>query len=108
MELEHQLNDSGARVLVAHENLLSIASKAVKKTVAEHLVVTSRQDYQYLEHADKARKTEAGYYIPLLKLLQNYEPAPTHVPIEPKEDLAFLCYTGGTIGIPKRVHAYTL
>ncbi len=101
MELEHQLNDSGARVLVAHENLLPIASKAVKKTAVEHLIVTSRQDYQYLEHVDKAPKTEAGDYIPLLKLLQNYEPAPTNVPIEPKEDLAFLCYTGGTTGIPK-------
>lgn len=101
MELEHQLSDSGAKALVAHEKLLPIASKAVKKTAVEHLIVTSGQDYQHLEHADKAPKTEAGEYIPLIRLLHDHEPTPTPVIINPKDDLAFLCYTGGTTGIPK-------
>jgi long-chain acyl-CoA synthetase len=101
MELEYQLNDSGARVLVAHENLLPIASKAVKKTAVEHLIVTSKQDHQYLMRVDEAPKAEAGGYTSLLHLLQSYEPAPAHVAIEPREDLAFICYTGGTTGIPK-------
>ncbi|MEM3702902.1 MAG: long-chain fatty acid--CoA ligase [Candidatus Bathyarchaeia archaeon] len=101
MELEHQLNDSGAKVLFAHENLLPIASATVKKTSVKHLIVTSKQDYQFLENVHSGPKTEVGEYIPLLRLLQKYEPNPTPVNITPKEDLAFLCYTGGTTGVPK-------
>jgi long-chain acyl-CoA synthetase len=101
MELRHQLNDSGAKILVTHDKLLPFASKAIKETAIEHTIVTSEHEYQYLEHVHRAPKTDAGEYISLLQLLQNYEPAPTHVAINPKEDLAFLCYTGGTTGIPK-------
>ncbi|MDW8022708.1 MAG: long-chain fatty acid--CoA ligase [Nitrososphaerota archaeon] len=100
-ELGHQLDDSGAKVLFTHENLLPVASAAVKETGVEHLIVTSKQDYQYLENVHSTPKTEAGEYIPLLRLLQDYEPAPAQVSIAPKEDLAFLCYTGGTTGVPK-------
>ncbi|MEM2546952.1 MAG: AMP-binding protein [Candidatus Bathyarchaeia archaeon] len=101
MELEHQLNDSGAKVLFTHENLLPIAKAVVKKTGVEHLIVTSKQDYQFLENVHSGPKTEVGEYIPLLGLLQKYEPNPIPVNINPKEDLAFLCYTGGTTGVPK-------
>ncbi|MEM1539320.1 MAG: long-chain fatty acid--CoA ligase [Candidatus Bathyarchaeia archaeon] len=101
MELEHQLNDSGAKVLISHEKLLSVANKAVKKTAVEYLIVTSGQDYQYLDNVEKFPGTEGEEHIHLLRLFQNHEPTPTPVTINPKEDLAFLCYTGGTTGVPK-------
>lgn len=101
MELKRQLDDSGARILITHERLLQIASETVKKTLIEHLIVTSEQDYRYLEDVNNAPKSEGDKYIPLLKLLQEYEPTPTPVAINPREDLAFLCYTGGTTGTPK-------
>lgn len=101
MELRHQLNDSEARTLIVHERLLPTATAAIKGTAVEHLIVTSRQDCQYLENLHNAPKNEKSRHISLLQLLQNSEPTPTPVTINPKEDLAFLCYTGGTTGTPK-------
>jgi long-chain acyl-CoA synthetase len=101
VELRHQLYDSGAKTLVVHEKLLPFASKVLKDTVVEQIIVTSEKDPQCLEHVHKAPKTEKSEYIPMLRILQNYDPTPTHVAINPKEDLAFLCYTGGTTGTPK-------
>ncbi|MBT6180677.1 MAG: AMP-binding protein, partial [Halieaceae bacterium] len=43
-ELEHQLNDSGARVLVVQANVAEVASKVVAKTKVERVVLTEIAD----------------------------------------------------------------
>lgn len=101
LELEHQLIDSGAKVLVTQESLLTIAGKAAEKAGLKNIIVTFDEDYKYLESLNAAFKREAGVYLSFLEVLQAYEPNPSDVPLNPKEDLAFLCYTGGTTGKPK-------
>jgi long-chain acyl-CoA synthetase len=101
-EFKHMLTDSGSKVLVTHERLLSVVEKVVENTTVEHVLVTYEHDYKCLENLQEASKREtSGGYIPLLELISSYEPTPAEVPINPEEDLAFLCYTGGTTGVPK-------
>lgn len=101
MELKYQVEDSGASVLITHEKLLPVASRAASETTIRHVIVTYAQDYLYLSDVDKAPRVEGDRYIPMMRLLQEHEPKPSPVTINPKEDLAFLCYTGGTTGVPK-------
>ena len=101
MELKHQLIDSGSKLLITHERLFPIALRAVKETPIEQVIVTFEQDHKYLEHVYGAPEREINEHIPMLHLLRSHEPTPKDVSINPKEDLAFLCYTGGTTGLPK-------
>jgi len=99
-ELEHLLIDSGSKILVTQERLLPISEKAVEKANIQNIIVTGDQDYKFLSSLDEAPSPE-GPHVPFLKLLSKNNPSPVDVPINPKEDLAFLCYTGGTTGTPK-------
>lgn len=100
-EFRYLLTDSGSKVLVTHERLLSVVEKVVENTAIEHIIVTYEQDYKCLENLHSFKHETGSDYIPLLQLITRYEPAPVEVPIKPEEDLAFLCYTGGTTGVPK-------
>lgn len=100
MELKHQLTDSEARVLVTSERLLSTAEKAIQGTSVERIIVTFDEDYKFLENLEAAPTGRLSVNAPLLDVLRKYEPSPSDVRINP-EDLAFLCYTGGTTGTPK-------
>ncbi|MEM2093439.1 MAG: AMP-binding protein, partial [Candidatus Bathyarchaeia archaeon] len=100
MELKYQLTDSEARVLVTSERLLSIAEKAIRGTNIEHIIVTFDEDYKFLENPKEAPASELSAHTPLLAVLREYDPLSLDVKIS-SEDLAFLCYTGGTTGTPK-------
>ncbi|MEM3704143.1 MAG: AMP-binding protein, partial [Candidatus Bathyarchaeia archaeon] len=71
-------------------------------TDVERIIVTYEHDYKCLENLQEASIREtSGSYIPMLRLISSYKPTPSEVSISPEEDLAFLCYTGGTTGVPK-------
>lgn len=111
-ELKHQLNDSGAKVVVT----LSLAYPVVKKirteTHLEHVVVTNIKEYfpgllKFLFQATKEKKEghlqelsgDANTYW-FQDLLAQAPAKPQPVEVGP-EDTGVLMYTGGTTGVSK-------
>lgn len=110
-ELEHQLSDSGAEVLVVVENFAHTVQEVVARTPVKQVVVTSigamlgwkgpLVDFA-LRHV---KKVVPDWSLPDSMLLsealaegrrRKLEPVPiTH------DDIAFLQYTGGTTGVAK-------
>ena len=109
-ELEHQINDSGAETLIFLDMLHPIVQTVKNKTKLKHLIAASIGEY--LPSAKRviggllgkvpSRKIpqEAGVYN-FKRLIETTSPNPLHTPINPKDDLVALQYTGGTTGTPK-------
>jgi long-chain acyl-CoA synthetase len=105
-ELSDILQDSGAEVIVAWDNLYPTV-RAVKESISlRHVVTTSLRDY--LPTASRffsQLKGVRSYPTPgaddmQLLIMKPRKPAKP-VKINPKEDTALLQYTGGTTGNPK-------
>ena len=111
-ELEHQLNDSGAKVLVVLANLAKAAESIIDKTQIQHVIITEVGDM----HGFPKRQLING----VLRYIKKQVPEvyfPSSVSLRralslgnrdtffevmrAPEDLAFLQYTGGTTGVAK-------
>ncbi|MGV3488396.1 MAG: AMP-binding protein [Tuberibacillus sp.] len=114
-ELEHQLKDSGAKMIVCLDALLPRVQKAGLKTDLETIIVTGVQDFLPFPKnilypiASKVRipkkreiKDLENVYV-LTDLIQSGTLNFTPPDISTDEDLALLQYTGGTTGIAKGV-----
>ncbi|WPZ17619.1 long-chain-fatty-acid--CoA ligase [Geobacillus subterraneus] len=112
-ELEYQLNDSGASVLVTIDLLYPKAIAMKGKTALNHWIVTKMQDYlppikkwlyplvRWKQKLPSVR-VEEGESVHLFRsIVSRPETAPLHISIDPMEDVALLQYTGGTTGQPK-------
>jgi len=113
-ELEHQLNDSGARAIVILENFAHTLEKAVDKVKLDQVIVTSVGDLFPFPKSKvvnfmvrKVKRMVPKWYlddfIRFNKVLAQGKHRPfTRVDLK-LEDLAFLQYTGGTTGVSKGV-----
>jgi long-chain acyl-CoA synthetase len=111
-ELEHQLNDSGAKAIVVLENFAHVLQEAKPKLkTLEHVVVSTAGDMLGLKGmivnlvARKVKKVVKAFSLPgsiTLKaaLASQAGRQPAKVEIGP-DDVAFLQYTGGTTGVSK-------
>lgn len=113
-ELEHQLTDSGARVIVTLDALVSRVKSAMSANPVEYMIVTSIKDAlpfpKNVLYPIKAKKdgmaakvTYDDKVLPYGELLKNSKEEPINVPLDADEDLALLQYTGGTTGLAKGV-----
>ncbi len=110
-ELNFQLKDSGAKMLFVFDfkGFVSRAYAAMKGTDCKHAIVCNIKPFLPKFKAviggllgrtsDKVYDPEISTYYH--DIMANYEPKPPKVTIKPKDDLAFILYTGGTTGIPK-------
>lgn len=110
-ELEYQLNDSEARVLVSvcdmlnGEELFKSVAAARKKTHLELVVTTSVADFlspfkRFLTRLGGLRKLKYPDTVDFSEFIgTGGEPSPINV--DPVEDVAVLQYTGGTTGTSK-------
>ncbi|MBI4257519.1 MAG: long-chain fatty acid--CoA ligase [Thaumarchaeota archaeon] len=110
-ELEHQLNDSEARVLVAScdvlkgEALFRSVEAVRKRTRLEQVVTTSVADYlppvkRLLTRLGGLKKMSYPDTIDFSEFIRS-DGEPSPVNINPTEDIALLQYTGGTTGSSK-------
>jgi long-chain acyl-CoA synthetase len=110
-ELEHQLNDSGAEVIVVVENFAHTVQEVVTRTKVRHVIVTSIGELLgfkglivdfVLRHV---KKMVPAWSLPGSMRLSDALSEGRGGKVEPvplgHDDLAFLQYTGGTTGVAK-------
>ncbi len=110
-ELEHQLKDSGAEVIVVLENFGSVLQEVRPKTPLKHIVVTSLGEMLGVKGlvvnlvVRKVKKMVPPFDLPgaidfKQALAEGAGKALTTPPLS-HDDIAFLQYTGGTTGVSK-------
>src|SRR5439155_17175940 len=104
-ELRQQLQDSGARVLVALETLYhEVASFVIPTTDVRAVITTSELDFvrgetpRILRGVDRRRPRETEDLLELVRASRGARPQP--IVLRP-DDVAFLTYTSGTTGPAK-------
>jgi long-chain acyl-CoA synthetase len=110
-ELEHQLKDSGAEVIVVLENFANVLQEVVARTPVKHIVVASLGDSLGLKGAlvnfvvRNVKKMVPAFELPSAvryNAMLSEASGMTLKPVETgHEDIAFLQYTGGTTGVSK-------
>jgi long-chain acyl-CoA synthetase len=111
-ELEHQLKDSGAEVIVILENFAHVLEKVLANTAVKHVVTTQVGDLLTLPGrlmvnftVKRVKKMVPDWHIegaiPFRTALDRGSRAPLDEAAPSHADIAFLQYTGGTTGRSK-------
>ena len=111
-ELEHQLQDSGARAIVIVENFASTLQQVLGKTPVKHVITTQVGDLLPIPKRwlinfviKYVKKMVPAWQIDGATTLDAALERGSALPLGPvgidAEDLAFLQYTGGTTGVAK-------
>jgi long-chain acyl-CoA synthetase len=110
-ELEHQLKDSGAEVIVILENFANTLEEVLPRTPVKHVVVAALGDLLGVKGAivnfvvRNVKKMVPAFELPNAQRFNNVLKEGAGQPMKPfqvtPEDLAFLQYTGGTTGVSK-------
>src|SRR2546430_10665047 len=110
-ELEHQLNDSGAEMIVVVENFAHTLADVLSKTEVKHVIVTTIGEMIGLKGVlvdfvlRHVKKMIPAWEIPGATRLSDALAEGGRRKLEPvaigHEDIAFLQYTGGTTGVAK-------
>jgi len=111
-ELEHQLNDSGAKAIVIVSNFANTLEQVVDKTPIKHVVLTSLG-----QMLPRAKGTLVDFVVKYVKRMVPKYDLPNAIsfrkalhkgrrlqyvkPFMSGDDIAFLQYTGGTTGVAK-------
>jgi len=111
-ELEHQLKDSGAKVILILENFAHVLQQVIDKTDIQHVILTGVGDLLSFPKSlivnyvvRHVRKQVPKFALPgalrfndVLRAGRGLQSAPVDVG---HDDIAFLQYTGGTTGVSK-------
>ena len=110
-ELEHQLDDSGAEMIVVVENFAHTLAEVLSKTEVKHVIVTTIGEMLGLKGMlvdfvlRYVKKMIPAWEIPGATRLSDALAEGGKRKLEPvaigHEDIAFLQYTGGTTGVAK-------
>ena len=114
-ELQHQLVDSGAKMILCLDLLYPRVMKVKKGTALEHIIVTAIKDYlrfpknliyPFIQKKNTGLAVDVTYNHSIhsfSSLLKKGSDKKLTVDINLDEDLALLQYTGGTTGLAKGV-----
>ena len=111
-ELEHQLQDSGAKAIVIVENFASVLQQVLENTSVEHVISTQLGDLLpapkrwvvnlLIKHV---KKMVPAWHIDSAISFRTALARGAQTAFKPvqvgREDIAFLQYTGGTTGVSK-------
>ncbi|MEW6347778.1 MAG: AMP-binding protein [Thermodesulfobacteriota bacterium] len=110
-ELEYMANDSGAQTIVCHDTNVGYVQEILPRTGIKHVIVTNLLDlvswpkralaflFDKTPHGKVRRGSETISFRSLLRSAPN----PPQAEIDPRVDLSYILYTGGTTGFPKGV-----
>ena len=103
-EMIHQLNDSGAKVLVSLDTIYEEKVIKIQDDVPDlsHVVVTSMEEIFSLPDntREKPKPIQGKTILTFRNILDKYLTKPPKQTIE-VDDTCFIQYTGGTTGLPK-------
>ncbi len=114
-ELEYQMRDSGAKVIICMDILFPRVTKIKEKTELQHIVVTAIKDYlpfpknliypfiQKKQYGLIVNVKHEGHHHLFTEIIKSPIGTLSKPEIDFEEDLAVLQYTGGTTGSPKGV-----
>ncbi|GAE32544.1 long-chain-fatty-acid--CoA ligase [Halalkalibacter hemicellulosilyticus] len=113
-ELEYQLNDSDAKIIIALDLLYKRVQRVIPQTNVKYQIFTSIKDYlpfpKNILYPLKVKKdglsmdvTYSDTIYSFARLLKTTSSTPSMIELDPMKDLALLQYTGGTTGVSKGV-----
>jgi long-chain acyl-CoA synthetase len=114
-ELQYQMADSGAKVILCMDILYPRVMKVIKETNIENVIVSGIKDYlpfpknliypfiQKKQYGFSVKVEHKGSNHLFTEIIKTGSLKPIEVPFDFEEDLALLQYTGGTTGFPKGV-----
>ncbi|HYB06564.1 MAG TPA: long-chain fatty acid--CoA ligase [Nitrososphaerales archaeon] len=111
-ELEHQLNDAGAEVVVVSNSvvkgrdLFESVAGCRGRTQLKHVITTGMVDYgpavkRSLAGLAGVKKVSRPDTVDFAEQVGSSQPIPKPAEVNPVEDVAVLQYTGGTTGVSK-------
>jgi len=114
-ELEYQMKDAGAKIIVTMDILFPRVAKTVPKTNIQHIIVTAIKDYlpfpknliypsiQKKQYGTVVKVEHAGNHHLFKEMMKRDVPEEMPSSCDVDCDVALLQYTGGTTGFPKGV-----
>ncbi len=114
-ELQYQMVDSGAKVIVGLDILYPRITKVLSETAIENVIVTGIKDYlpfpknlvypfiQKKQYGFSVKVEHSGMNHLFTEIMRSAPVKKIEIPMNFEEDLALLQYTGGTTGFPKGV-----
>lgn len=105
-ELEYEINELNARVIIANTYLYPIIKNVKDSTPLEHIIVSSFKDFLpeepalpfILEYEDP---TDLDGAIQMMDLIKSTTPNTPSVDIDIENDVSLIIFTSGTTGLPK-------
>lgn len=97
--LVHEAGSSNCRVIICREEHLERVLGIKEHCDFEHIIVTSTEGYDIREVSATLPEDVHEFR----RLIEENDPTPPQVDIDPMEDLCELAFTGGATGIPKGV-----
>ncbi|MFE3972890.1 MULTISPECIES: long-chain-fatty-acid--CoA ligase [unclassified Peribacillus] len=114
-ELEYQMKDSGAKIILAMDILFPRVAAVASRTDIEDIIVTAIKEYlpfpknliypfiQKKQYGIVVNVEHSGNHHLFSEIMKRKIPEDVTEPIDVNNDLALLQYTGGTTGFPKGV-----
>ncbi|WP_332649794.1 AMP-binding protein [Lysinibacillus sp. 54212] len=114
-ELQYQMADSGAKVILVMDILYPRVMKVLNETKIENVIVTGIKDYlpfpknlvypfiQKKQYGFSVKVEHSGINHLFTEIIRSAPLKEIDVPFDFEEDIALLQYTGGTTGFPKGV-----
>jgi long-chain acyl-CoA synthetase len=110
-EIEYMLKDSGAETVVCQDTNFCYVKEVLATTGVKRVIVTNLVDFLPLWKRSMGHlfdkiphgKVEWNERVHSFKALLKHVPMRTPVRLDPRNDLSYILYTGGTTGFPKGV-----
>ena len=109
-EIKYLINDSGAETVLCQDTNFRYVEEVFEKTCLKRAIVTNLVDLlpwhkravgAMFDKVPKGNVKLRENVYSFRRLIRDYPPQPPPVSINPREDLCYILYTGGTTGFPK-------